>query len=317
MDFKTLQYFYTVAREQNITHAARKLHISQPPLSAQIRQLEEDLGVQLFIRGRRRLQLTDAGMVLFKRSEQILKLVQDTREELRSLDKEMTGKIRIGQVEGRAPYLTARWIAGFREEFPLVEFSLWNGSSDEVAEQLHRGLIDIAVIAAPYDAEQLEGISVGREPWVAILPAGHPLTQESGCELPLRKLEGEPLIIPDRPSRIEAVRRWFSDIGVQPQILCTLSSYVDAVALAEQGAGISIFPQGTYTPNPHIATRVITEPAKYIEYFCTWERSAPPRGLVQAFLEFVEDFMEEDRIHGDRYRVKEPVFEIPEGAEML
>ena len=154
----------------NISSQSQK-NLSQPPLSMQIKQLEEDLGAQLFIRGKRKLQLTEAGRAFYRRATQILSLSQDARDEIRSLGNELSGRVRLGIVAGRAPYFTGRWIAGFHEEYPLVTFSVWNGSSDDVIDRLYKGLIDLAVVAAPYDEEHLEGITVG---------SGGPRAREEG-----------------------------------------------------------------------------------------------------------------------------------------
>lgn len=161
MDFRVLQYFVTVAEELNFSHAAEKLNMSQPPLSNQIRQLEEDLNTQLFIRGKRHLTLTDSGRLLLRRSREILEMADKTRGEISSLGGELSGSIALGQVEGRAPFIDGDVIRGFSEEYPLVEYTLWNGSSDDVIDRIFRGLLDVGVIAAPYDGEHLEGVLVG------------------------------------------------------------------------------------------------------------------------------------------------------------
>ncbi len=114
MDLRTLEYFTVVARELNISRAAEKLSMSQPPLSSQMKNLEEDLGVILFKRGKRRLTLTGAGAHLLHRAEQILELADKTRNELQNMKSSVSGNICLGTVEGRAPFLAARWIAGFR-----------------------------------------------------------------------------------------------------------------------------------------------------------------------------------------------------------
>ena len=318
MDFRSLQYFIAVAQELNFTRAAEKLQMSQPPLSNQIKALEEELGVQLFIRGKRRLTLTEAGTLLLQRAVQMMELSEKTRRDLSSLGNELSGTICLGMVEGRAPYLAARWIAGFQEEYPLVRYELWNGSSDDVLDQLHRGLADLAVIAAPYDIEHLDGFSVGREPWVAIISRSHPLAAVPGAELPLSSLVGQPLIVPRRKSRVEAIRAWFAGIGAEPSILCEMSNYMDAVALAEQNVGISIFPQTTYTPNAHVVSKVITQPMKQVEYVLVWERgqhlqTAP----VQEFIRYVRDFIEADLIHTPRFQVREPEYQIPDDTKNM
>ena len=144
MDLRALHYFAVVAEELNITRAAERLNMSQPPLSAQIKGLEEELGVQLFIRGKRHLTITDAGTHLYRRARQILELSEQTQQELMSMEG-LSGDLNISLVEGRAPFLLARWIAGFRSEFPRVAIHLWNGSGDEVMERVQRGLADLAL----------------------------------------------------------------------------------------------------------------------------------------------------------------------------
>ena len=278
MELRTLRYFTVVARELNITRAAEKLNMSQPPLSNQIKALEEELGVQLFIRGKRHLELTEEGALLLRRAVQMQELADKTRQELASLREGMTGTIYLSMVEGRAPFLAAQWIAGFREEFPLVRYNLWNGSSDDVLDRLRKGLADLAVIAAPYDTEHLEGFPVGQEPWAAMLHPDHPLAKEPGDTIPLSSLVGEPLIVPSRKSRIESIRRWFGEIGAEPQILCEMSNYMDAAALSSQGVGVSIFPQTVGVSNGLVVSKVVTQPARQAEYILVWNKGQAPTG---------------------------------------
>ena len=289
MDLRTLKYFTVVAEELNITHAAERLCMSQPPLSNQMKALEEELGVKLFIRGKRQLQLTDAGRLLLLRATQILDMTDKAQHEVMSLEGGMSGTINLGIVEGRAPFLIARWISGFKEEFPKVKYSMWNGSSDDVLDRLRQGLVDLAVIAAPYDTEHLEGITVGRGPWVAIMSRTNELAQIPGDEIPLQSLAGKPLIVPSRPSRIDAIRAWFAEADAEPNIICTLSNYLDAVAMSELDIGITIFPRTTYTPNDLLVTKIITEPARQIEYVLVRMKNREPSELRTEFINFVRD----------------------------
>ncbi len=317
MELRTLRYFVVTAQELNITRAAEKLNMSQPPLSNQIKSLEEELGTRLFIRGKRHLQLTSEGNLLYRRAQQILELVEKTKTEFSVLGEGLSGTLYLSTVEGRAPFLAARWIAGFREEYPMVRYSLWNGSSDEVIDRLQKGIADLALIAAPYDTEHLSGIFVGGEPWVALIPREHPLAKTEGAEIPLSALADEPLIVPSRRSRKEAIGRWFGEIGCEPNILCEMSSYMDAVALAEQNVGIGIFPQTTYTPNALVTSRVITAPARKVEYVLVWRRDENLTELVREFIQYVQDFIDGDLIHSPRFRVKGTEYRIPEGVENL
>lgn len=294
MELRTLHYFTVVAQELNITRAAEKLNMSQPPLSNQIKALEEELGVQLFIRGKRHLELTEEGGLLLRRAVQIQELADKTRQEIASLREGMTGTVYLSMVEGRAPFLAARWIAGFREEFPLVRYNLWNGSSDDVLDRLHKGLADLAVIAAPYDTEHLEGFPVGREPWIAMLHPDHPLAQPIGDTIPLSSLAGEPLIVPSRKSRVDAIRRWFGEVGAEPHILCEMSNYMDAAALTSQGVGISIFPQTVDVSNGLVVSKVVIQPSRQVEYILVWNRGQPPSGLTREFIHFVQENLRND-----------------------
>ena len=315
MDFRSMEYFVTVAEELNFTRAAERLHMSQPPLSSQIRQLEEDLGTELFIRGKRHLQLTPAGNLLLPRAQAILNLADSTRAELRTLKGEVSGRLRIAIVEGRAPFIAAGWITGFHRQYSGVRFSLWNGSSDDALLQMEKGLSDLAIIAAPYDREHLEGILAAREPWVAIIPAANPLADQP--QVRLSDLKNELLVIPQRKSRIEAINRWFGEIGLGPNVLCEMSSYLDAVAIAEQGTAIGIFPKTTDTPNPLIRTRVIINPAKYAEYYLVWYKNQPLRGIPLLFKNYVEGLEIEPNGTASDSDPEKTDYSLPEGARLL
>ena len=316
MDLRALHYFVVVAEELNITRAAKRLNMSQPPLSSQIKGLEDELGVQLFIRGKRHLTITDAGSHLYRRARQILELSDQTQQELQSLEG-LSGDLNISLVEGRAPFLLSRWIAGFRSEFPRVAIHLWNGSGDEVMERLHRGLADLALVALPYNAEQLDGITVGREPWVAMMSKSHPLAKEAGDFLPLRKLVGQPLYVPNRRSRIDAISAWFEELGEEPCIAGDLTNYIDAVALSEQNAGICIYPMTTYNESDLIVKKIITESARQIEYALTWRRNERHTELQQEFIYYVQDCIEEERKGTQTYLMPEREYFPPAETKYL
>ena len=139
MDLRGLNYFLTVAEELNFTRAAQRLNMSQPPLSNQIRALEEELGTPLFTRSSRGVQLTEAGKLLYRRASQLLDLAEKTKEEVSSLGLGLSGTLCLGSVAGLAPFLAAKWLSGFRAEYPLVRFEIANGSSDDVIDQIQRG----------------------------------------------------------------------------------------------------------------------------------------------------------------------------------
>ena len=293
MDLRGLHYFSAVAEELNFTRAAQRLCMSQPPLSNQIKALEEELGTPLFLRGGRTLQLTEAGKVLYRRASQLLDLAERTQEEVSSLAMGLSGTLCLGSVAGLAPFLAARWLAGFREEYPLVRFEIVNGSSDDIIDQIQRGYIELGLIAAPYDDEHLEGIPVGDEPWCAIMSRRNPLAAEPEKPLPLRELAGQPLIVPHRRSRVDEIRSWFQQAGAEPTIIGEHSNYVDVLAMASADVGISIFPQTAPETMPGIVCRRIVEPSHQARYLLVRKRNTSISELSQAFLDFVTDDLQE------------------------
>ena len=284
------------ARELNITRAAENLHIAQPPLSRQIHQLEEELGVELFERKKKKLQLTEVGQLLLHRGDQIVTLVEKTEDEIRAFGKGVTGTLYLGTVEGSAPKMISRWVAEFSCRYPEVQYNLWNGSSDDVISRLSKGLCDLAVIAAPYDTERWEGIPVGSEPWAALIPHDHPLAKAPGGFVSLSDLAGEPLIIPSRKSRAKEIRGWFEKIKEEPKILCEISNYMNAFALVKAKVGIAIFPATMDFGMTHtqVVTKTIVNPGHQADYVLVWDKNRSLEGLAEKFLGCVQELQEKE-----------------------
>lgn len=242
MDLRTLHYFLTIAQELNITKAAEVLHMAQPPLSRQLQQLEEELGAQLFIRGKRKLELTEEGKLLKKRAKQILDFVDVTRTEISEVSEGIAGTLRIGATQTIATTMLPGWIAAFKEKYPLVRYHIWSGNSDEAIGQLERGLVDIAVIREPYNPEKFRGYRIAKEPWCALIPQDSELGALEGDEIDLALLDGQELIVPSIASRQSEILQWFEKIGKKANICCEYAPLVNATYLVEQGIGIAILP---------------------------------------------------------------------------
>ena len=141
MEFRTLKYFLTVAREENITRAAALLHLTQPTLSRQLMQLEEELGVKLFRRSQHHIVLTEAGMLLRRRAQEIVELAEKTARELRPAE-EVTGRISIGSGDLRSMTYLAKLLAAFHRQHPRVQYEIYSGDSDGIKERIEQGLLD-------------------------------------------------------------------------------------------------------------------------------------------------------------------------------
>lgn len=293
MDIRTLYYFVTIAEELNITKAAEKLCMSQPPLSSQMKALEDELDTILFIRGKRHLQLTESGKLLYRHAKEILSLVSKTKEEIRAMDKGMRGKIAIGLVEGSAPIIAAEWIESFASNHKNVEFKVVDGNSDELIQKLRSGLIDMAVITSPCDNTLLNSFKVGQEKMTAFMSKDNPLASLEGNTIELSLMKDKPLIIPSREAMNRMIYKWFKEIHAEPRIVCRMDNYLDVVALAERNVGICLFPKTSYILNDKIVAKEIINPERYVEYLFVWLKGKPLSLLDEAFINHIKTFIKE------------------------
>lgn len=269
MELRHIRYFLTVAEEGSLTRAADKLLIAQPPLSRQIRDLEEELGTALFIRKNNGVSLTEAGVRFRQYALQILALSERSVEDIKDMSGGLKGILYLAAVEGSAPKIISKWISDFSSRYPDVEYNLWNGNTDDVVQRVRNGLCEIAVITAPYDQEELVGIDVYREPWVAMIPANHPLASRKGQNIDLRELEGHELLIPSRASRLKEIEDWFAPLGIEPKVKCRLAHMQNAIELTRHGLGISIFPAAVADYiSDGIVIKKIAHPSVSATYVC-------------------------------------------------
>ena len=156
MELRVLNYFLAVAREENITKAARVLHISQPALSRQMMQLEEELGVTLFVRSNHNVVLTEDGLLLKRRAQELLSLADKTKRDFLHKDAQLAGGITIGSGEFKSTSALAKAMVAFREKHPLVQFRIYSGNADNIKDYIGRGHLDLGVMGEPVDIRKLE-----------------------------------------------------------------------------------------------------------------------------------------------------------------
>lgn len=157
MELRLLRYFLAVAREENITAAAESLHITQPTLSKQLMDLEDEIGKKLFIRGKRKITLTEDGILLRKRAGEIVNLVDKTEAEIKKSDNEsISGDVYIGGGETKGMKIIAKVIKNMQKEYPNVHFHLFSGNSDDIIERLDKGLLDFGVLIDPVNIKNYD-----------------------------------------------------------------------------------------------------------------------------------------------------------------
>ncbi|MBR5090647.1 MAG: LysR family transcriptional regulator [Ruminiclostridium sp.] len=205
MEIRVLRYFLEIAREENMTRAAEKLHISQPSLSKEIKKLEEELGHDLFVRTNKSMHLTDEGMLLRKRAEDILSMTDKTIEEFSQLDSITGGEIRIGCAESYLIKHLAQSIRSFKEQYPNFVFHIFSGDTDPVAERLDRGLLDLAVIVEPPNLSKYNYLNVpGCDKWGVVMLRDCPLAAKP--EITFDDLYGLPLFCSEQSIKADFPR---------------------------------------------------------------------------------------------------------------
>jgi len=289
MNLRSLSYFVAVAEELNISRAAEKLNMSQPPLSTQIKNLEYDLNTTLFVRGKRQLMLTESGQLLYRRAKEIINLADKAEEEILALTKGMSGTISLGLVEGMAPDIAAEWFSGFMKDHSRVRFRILDGNSDDLIEKLLSGIISLAVITAPCNQSLLNSFPVGREKMAVLMRNDHPLAAKEGSSLDIADIADEPLIVSSRKADIDTVYKWFRSTKKEPNIVCEMDSYLDAAALASRGIGISIFPKTAYIPGSSLISKDISGKDRSVEYLFVWRKGHPLPTIEEAFIDYIKD----------------------------
>ena len=235
MDIRTMQYYLAVVREGTISAAAEALHVAQPSLSRQMKELEEELGVSLFERGNRRITLTEEGMILRKRAEEMVRLMQMTEEEISQVKNHISGSVRIGAGESISFHYLSRAAASLAAEHPDIRFHITSGDTQDLMDELNNGLIDFAVIFTDVDHTLYQSLPLPAEDSFGLLmPKDCALAQKE--EIRFSDLEGLPVIV----SRASVP--YFSGTAdlSRLNIVATYNLIYNASLLVEDGLGYAL-----------------------------------------------------------------------------
>ncbi len=241
MDVRVLRYFLAVAREENISNAAKILHVTQPTLSRQLMELESDLGAKLFLRssGNRTIILTEEGMLLRKRAEEILDLVEKTELELVTPRDNINGNIYIGSGETHVISLLSKEIKEIRKEYPDIHFHFFSGNADHVTERLDNGLIDFGVLAEPSNISKYNSISLpAADTWGLLMRRDHPLAGKASIEA--SDLWGIPLISSSQRLTSNAFSKWLKDDYEKLDLVATYTLLYNASLLVKDNIGCAL-----------------------------------------------------------------------------
>jgi len=305
MELRHIRYFVAVAQEKNFTKAAERLNIAQPPLSRQIRDLEEELGASLFIRKPHALELTEEGVLFWHYARQILALAEKSVQEVREIRQGLTGTVYVATTTARGPILLSEWIAKFRKLYPGVTFHLWNGTTGDVLERLVNGMCEIAIVIAPYRSAGLESLRICEEPWIAMIPRGHPLAKLEGDTVDIDLLRQYDLILPSRKSRLKEIQTWFDHFGAELHVVCETAHVMNASELVEQGVGVAVFPMAaTRSVDPEkVCVKKLDNPKMTAVYELVWSADRRMPYLAEKFLSFVREMTENTESGTDRPKI--------------
>ncbi len=247
MDVRVLRYFLAVAQEGSFSRAAESLFLSQPTLSRQIRELEEELGVELFQRTNRNVQLTRDGMRLRRRAEEIVELMDKTRDEFDAMQDEIAGEIFIGSGETHLFRPIARVATQLHREYPGIRYNLFSGDADAIVERLDRGLLDFGVVLEPALIQKYESLRLpGHDRWGLLMPKDHPLAAKPYIEP--NDLPDVPLLTSSQKRPIPVLTQWLgydaSQVNyVAQHVLNIVAHYTllyNAALMVEAGLGCAV-----------------------------------------------------------------------------
>lgn len=242
MDIKQLINFITIVEEGNITKAAQKLHISQPPLSNQLKALEEELGVKLIERGSRKVTLTDVGNLLYKRGKDMVNVFESTLNEVEDFKSGIEGVLKIGAVSTCNQFIPNELISPYAKQYPKVKFELYEGNTYEVVDMIERGIVDIGVVRTPFNRENLCCLNLRKEPMVVVVNKnGEKFGFEDREKIDLKDLDGKPIVIYRRYEKL--IMDVLQLNKVKANIYCMNDDSRTTIAWAQAGLAIGIVPK--------------------------------------------------------------------------
>lgn len=239
IETRLLQYFLAVAEEQSITRAADYLHITQPTLSKQMMDLETQLGKQLFVRGKKKITLTEEGMYLRSRAQEIIMLMETTEASFRENEQAIAGDVFIGCGEHRTSFPIIQLIQSIQADYPEIKFHFFSSNADAIIERLEKGLLDVGILLEPqinskYDYRKLPF----QETWGVLMRKDSPLAAKE--TLNFSELSGLPLIMPSQTSNSHRITTFFAEELTTPNTVATYNLIYNASLMVEAGMGYAL-----------------------------------------------------------------------------
>ena len=278
MEMKQLEYFCSIVEAGTISGAAKALHMTQPPLSYQMKMLEDELEVQLFLRGTKKITLTEAGVALYERAESLLKMADITKREVFRIGTAAT--IHIGMTPSSVSMM-AEYLARFAQKFPAIHFDIHEGSTFALREQLENQVVDITTLRTPLIIKGYETKSLAKEKLLIMALPAHEIMQQDPQKLTLKTLSQYKIILSRRYRRY--VLSAFEEKGIFCDIYCECQDARTALTLAENGLGVAVLPASMQKLTSRVVCREIIDADLTTEILLAWRKERLP-AEVQEFL---------------------------------
>jgi transcriptional regulator, lysR family len=294
MELRVLEYFLAVAREQNITAAAESLHISQPALSTQLKNMEDELGKQLLIRGvkgSRKVILTEEGMILRKRAEEMLLLMRRTEEEITGSNETIAGNVFIGTGETETVRLFAKVAKKLQQKYPDIRYNISSGNAEHVLEYLDKGLIDFGLLFTEIDSQKYEIIPVPiKDTWGVLMRKDSPLAEkEVICP---EDLWDKPLIVSHQKGDDVYLNQWLQREESQLHIVATYNLLFNASLLVDEGLGYALcYDNLINTQGSNLCFRPFS-PRLEARGFIVWKKYQVFSKAANIFLQYLRELLE-------------------------
>lgn len=288
MEIRVLRYFLTLAREETISGAANALHLTQPTLSRQLMELEENLGKKLFVRGNRGITLTDEGVLLRKRAEEIISLVDKTEAEFNTPEEIIGGDIYIGGGETEAIRLIAKCAKSFSADYPNMRYHLYSGNADDISERLDKGLLDFGIFIGPAAMKKYNYLPLPAEDtWGVLMRKESPLAEKDYlCPEDLLDI---PLLCSRQTLVKNEISQWLGAEYEKLNIVATYNLIYNASIMVEEGIGYALCLDKLVntTGDSNLCFRPLN-PSLHVKLNVVWKKYQVFSRAAGKFLEYIE-----------------------------
>ncbi|MDS0526451.1 LysR family transcriptional regulator [Clostridium sp. SHJSY1] len=288
MDIKKLTYFVTIVEEGNISAASKKLHIAQPPLSNQLKILEEELGIKLMERGARNITLTEGGKLLYKRAKNIIELTETTKKELEDFENGEKGIFSLGTVSSSGAILLSRRVIKFHKDYPRISFNIHEGNTYELLELLTAGIIEMAIVRTPFKMDKVNGIFLDEEPMIAVMRKDLDWDSDK-LEIKLKSLENKPVILYRRLKSL--IVSSCNKEGFEPTIFCENDDARTTLMWAQAGLGIALIPKSIFNiiNDENMIYKIINDKDLNTKIGAIWMKNRYLSSIAKSFIKVFKE----------------------------